>query len=138
MDGVCDLLHYGHIRAFINAKSKGDFLIVGIHNNETVESYKRRPIMNMDERIEMVKAIKYVDKVIPNAPIHITEEFIEKHQIDLVVAGDDHTDDQMNTMYSIPVKLGKFEAIPYTKTVSTTDIINRLHERIHNPNDNIC
>ena len=46
--------------------------------------------------------------------------------------GDDYSNDTIDKYYSIPIKLGKFKTISYTKTISTTDIINRLTNRILN------
>ena len=57
VDMCGDLLHYGHIRFLENAKKLGNKLIVGIHSNETIESYKRTPVCNMEERIELVKSV---------------------------------------------------------------------------------
>ena len=54
VDMCADLFHYGHVRILKNAKSLGNILVVGIHSNETIESYKRTPIMSMEERIELV------------------------------------------------------------------------------------
>ena len=69
---VADLFHYGHMNFLRQASSHGDFLLVGIHANETVESYKRTPILTMKERIASVEGCRYVDEVVPNAPLEIT------------------------------------------------------------------
>ena len=45
-------------------KSQCDYLIVGLHNDETVEQYKRIPIMSQNERQAVVEACKYVDEVL--------------------------------------------------------------------------
>ena len=42
VDMVADLFHYGHVNFLRQAKSHGDFLLVGVHSDETVESYKRK------------------------------------------------------------------------------------------------
>ena len=55
-------------------------LVVGIHSDETVESYKRRPICSMLERIECVSVCKYVDEVVPCAPLDVSEEYIAMHK----------------------------------------------------------
>ena len=55
----------------------GDKLIVGIHSDETIKKYKREPIMKMKERIAVIESCKYVDVVIPDAPLTITEEYIK-------------------------------------------------------------
>ena len=44
VDMVGDLFHYGHVEILRRAKEKGDKLIVGVHSDETVMEYKRKPI----------------------------------------------------------------------------------------------
>ena len=43
IDMVGDLFHVGHLNMFKQARTYGDYLIVGIHSDKTVESYKRKP-----------------------------------------------------------------------------------------------
>ena len=80
-DMTGDLFHYGHVNALRQCKEYGDVLIVGVHSNKSVESYKRTPIMNMDERIKVIEACKYVDEIVREAPTVITEEYIKKYNI---------------------------------------------------------
>jgi cytidyltransferase-like protein len=80
VDMVADLLHYGHInfiKKIYTYKGVEDKIYIGIHNDETVESYKRKPILTMDERIKVLENVKYIDKIIPNAPLKITADFLE-------------------------------------------------------------
>jgi len=131
-DMVADLFHYGHVEYLKNIaaqKKEGDLLYVGIHDDETVASYKRIPVMTMDERIRVVEACKYVDKVISAAPLFITEEYLQLHKIDYVFIPDNRTPAEIQQMVAIPYKFGIVKTIPYTTTISTTDIIKRL---IHN------
>jgi cytidyltransferase-like protein len=92
IDMVGDLFHYGHINALQVCKTYGDYLIVGIHNDKTVESYKRTPIMNMNERIRIIESCKYVDKIIGDAPLKVTLDYIKKHNIDFVCVPDNRRD----------------------------------------------
>jgi len=122
-----DLFHYGHVNLLKKAKQQGRNLIVGIHSDQTIESYKRKPIMTMDERIAVVEACRYVDRVIPNAPLVITEDYMKNNRIDLVVhAHPEEEDEKYQKMYSIPTKQGKFRRLGYTPTISTTSIIGRF------------
>ena len=130
VDMCADLFHYGHVRLLKSASEianrRNTRLVVGVHSDETIESYKRSPVMSMNERIEVVSACKYVDNVIPNAPLHVTEEFLEENEVELVVhahAAED--DDRYRKMYSVPDSLGKFLRLEYTDTISTTEIIKR-------------
>ena len=63
--GAFDLLHTGHALMLEEAASQCDHLIVGVQSDPSIDrSYKNRPIQGYDERVTMVKAIKYVDEVI--------------------------------------------------------------------------
>ncbi len=63
--GVFDLLHRGHVYMLENAKKMGDFLIVAIHTDECVLDYKKKiPVFTLQDRIELIKSISYVDMVL--------------------------------------------------------------------------
>jgi cytidyltransferase-like protein len=126
VDMVADLFHYGHVNFLRQARSHGDFLLVGIHADETVESYKRTPILTMKERIASVEGCRYVDEVVPNAPLEITREWIEKHNIDLIMHGDDVSSETRNTWYSVPIEMGIYQSVGYTQGISTTELISRI------------
>ena len=89
VDMVADLFHYGHVEFLGQARTLGDVLVVGIHSDETVQGYKRSPIMTMEERMRVVSACRFVDEVLPDAPLTVTADWIKRHDIDLVVHGDD-------------------------------------------------
>jgi len=86
VDMVGDLFHYGHVDFLKTIKhlSPDCILIVGVHSDKECSRYKRTPIMNIDERVSVIESCIYVDTVIPNAPLEITKEYIEKHNIDQV------------------------------------------------------
>lgn len=129
VDMVADLFHFGHVEYLKKVKNLGGIVIVGIHSDATVESYKRRPIMTMEERIRSVKECCYVDEVIPDAPLQITLDWIRQHEIDLIIHGDDISAENIESFYGIPQKLGIFMLVPYTPGISTTEIIRRVKER---------
>lgn len=123
---VADLFHFGHVNFLKQAKSQGDFLLVGVHADEAVTVYKRRPIMTMEERVASVRGCRYVDEVVPDAPITIERDWIEKHQIDLVMHGDDFSPDLEALCYKTPIEMGIYRRIAYTPGISTTEIIARI------------
>ena len=122
---VADLFHYGHVNFLRTAREHGGYLLVGVHSDETVRSYKRRPILTMDERIASVAGCRYVDEVVPYAPLTITREWIEQHDINLVVHGDDFTEEVSKRFYKTPIEMGIFRTIAYTPGISTSEILRR-------------
>jgi glycerol-3-phosphate cytidylyltransferase-like family protein len=104
---------------------------VGIVSDESAKSYKRPPIMTMEERIKAVEGCKYVDKVIADSPVTITKEFIDLHKIDLIFTPDNRTEDEIKLMLEVPYEMGIVRKVPYTNTISTTDIIKRISKRIN-------
>jgi cytidyltransferase-like protein len=125
-DLVGDLFHYGHVNFLREAKKIGDFVIVGLMSDEAVELYKRKPILTIDERRMEIEGCKYVDLVIPNCPCPVTKEFIEKYSIDYVLHGDDFSEADIEKWYSIPKSMNKLKIVPYTKGISSKEIIERI------------
>lgn len=123
--GVFDLLHEGHIRMFQNAVKCGTNLIVGVHDDKDVESYKRKPIMTHSERCFSVSSCKYVDELIEKCPLYVTEEMIKKYNIHTVVCSPEY-DSPNDLFYKIPRELGILTVLPRTDTISTSDLIKRL------------
>ncbi len=123
---VADLFHYGHVNFLKQASRHGDFLLVGIHADETVESYKRKPILTMEERVASVEGCRYVDEVVPNAPLEITREWIDKHKIDLIIHGDDVAPEVRDAWYRVPIEMGIYQSVGYTAGISTTQLISRI------------
>jgi ethanolamine-phosphate cytidylyltransferase/choline-phosphate cytidylyltransferase len=124
-----DLFHYGHVRFLERASKLGDMLVVGVHSDETVREYKRAPVMTMLERIQVIAACQFVDEVIPDAPLVVSREWIDLHQLDLVVHGDDLDEETLGMMYGDPRDLGILEIIPYANGISTTDIMERVRRQ---------
>jgi len=122
---VADLFHFGHVNFLRQAREHGDYLLVGIHGDEVVENYKRKPIFTMEERVASVEGCRYVDEVIPNAPLTVSREWIEQHRIDVVMHGDDFTDDLYELCYKTPIEMGIFRTVRYTPGISTSEIIAR-------------
>jgi cytidyltransferase-like protein len=125
-DIVGDLFHYGHVEFFKKAKELGDVLIIGVLGDDTVESYKRVPVMTVEERAAVIAACRFVDEVIVNPPLRLTEEWIQEHQIDIVAHGDDFNADTLRDQYGTALDLGIMRVTKHTDGVSTTDIIGRI------------
>lgn len=130
VDMVADLFHYGHAELLRRAHQLGDTLIVGIHSDASTAAYKREPFLTMEERIRVVESCRYVDEVIPNAPTVVTADWIERFRIDLVVHGDDFSEEELGRYYGVPIGLGIFRTVPYTGGISTGDIARRMKRRL--------
>ena len=108
---VADLFHYGHVGMLRQAKEHGDYLLVGVHADETVMSYKRRPIFSMEERVASVEGCRYVDEVVADAPLTIDRAWIERHNINLVLHGDDFSSEMEELCYRIPMAMGLYRTV---------------------------
>lgn len=62
--GYFNPLHAGHLKLLKEARKYGDYLVVIVDNDAQVKLKGSKVFMNEDERVEIVKAIKYVDKVV--------------------------------------------------------------------------
>lgn len=70
----------------------------------------------------------HVDEVLPNAPLIVDCAWIKKYNIDLVVHGDDYSQEQQEYYYKVPIKMGIFRTVAYTQGIWTTVIIRRCKE----------
>ena len=125
---VADLFHYGHVNFLRQAREHGDYLLVGVHADQAVMSYKRRPIFSMEERVASVEGCRYVDNVVSNAPLTIDLAWIEQHDIDLIMHGDDVSSEMEELWYKIPIELGIYRSVGYTPGISTSEIIARIRK----------
>jgi len=120
IDGVFDLFHRGHLESIIKAKNvlnepNNTYLIVGVVSDEDCASYKRNPIINESDRVEIIKYIVGVDKVIFPCPLVVSMDFIISNNIDLVVHGfSNDTDREKQKEFFTEIKYnGCFQEIEY-------------------------
>lgn len=87
VDGSFDIFHPGHIELLIKAKKLGNYLIVGVHEDQCVNQYlgSQYPLNTLHERVLNLLACKHVDDVIIGAPFKITERLIRNLNISVVV-----------------------------------------------------
>jgi glycerol-3-phosphate cytidylyltransferase len=127
--GVFDLFHYGHARFLQSANAFGR-VVVAVNTDDFVASYKRRPVMNLWERMEMVRQCRYVWKAIVNFGNEDSRPAILTVHPTYIAHGDDWTGDSYYKIMGFDQEWLddngiKMLYLPYTKSVSTTDIIGR-------------
>ena len=135
-DMCADLCHYGHFIFISNLykitqsvyPDQDIQVIVGIHSDETIASYKRTPIQTMEERMNMVSFHSNVMTVIPNAPLIVTNEYLALHNINHLGVGGGKDTATLEHMYGA-INVPK-SYIPYTNTVSTTELIQRCANHV--------
>jgi len=92
VNGTFDVMHLGHIKLLEFAKSLGNFLIVGIDQDNRVKQLKgqTRPINNCQNRMEFLKSIKYVDSVVTFGTDAELTDHIRIFKPQVMVVGSDY------------------------------------------------
>jgi len=129
------LFHVGHIEILELAKKEGDYLIVGVYDDQTVNSYqgKNLPIMNLYERVLGVLSCRYVDEVVIGAPIVVTKEIIDSLKIQTVVCGTTPHSYPSSSPdpYKVPKDLGILKELKSPSKLATPQVIDRILENHH-------
>lgn len=88
-----DLFHAGHIKMLEEAKSKCDYLIVGLQTDPTLDRpNKNKPIQTVVERYIQLKGCKFVDEIVPYATEQDLEDILQSFQIDIRIVGDEYSE----------------------------------------------
>ena len=86
-----DLLHSGHVQMLRDAKEQCDYLIVGLQTDPTIDRpEKNRPIQTVVERYTQLKAVGYVDEIIPYATEQDLEDILSMYHINVRVLGEEY------------------------------------------------
>jgi glycerol-1-phosphate dehydrogenase [NAD(P)+] len=139
--GVFDLFHKGHIEFLRRAKALGERLIVAVNGDEMVASYKRKPFFNEQDRLDIIKACKYVDEAfIING--YDNKEYIEKYDVDAIVHGDDwekksYMKQICATEEYLKARKTELVLLPYTSGISTSSLIKQIKEKKEHYNQSV-
>lgn len=120
--GVFDMFHVGHLNILRQAKEYCEYLIVGVSTDELVQMYKHKtPIIPFKDRCEIVKAIRYVDEVVPQIDRNKIAAF-EKYNFDVMFVGDDWKGDPLFVEIECYLKAHNSNIIyfQYTPNVSSS------------------
>jgi len=103
--GAFDLLHAGHTLMLREAREQCDYLIVGIQSDPSLDRHdKNTPIQSYEERITMVRAIRYVDEVALYDTENDLLELLEKINPDVRIVGADWREKEY-TGHKLPIKV---------------------------------
>jgi len=130
--GTFDMFHIGHLNLLKRLKKMGDKLIVAISTDDFNEIKGKKVLIPYKQRKKIVKACRYVDKVIPEKNWDQKVKDIKKYNVDTFVMGDDWKDkfDFLNTSCEVVY-------LPRTKDISTTQLKKSLNMFLSLPKDDL-
>lgn len=128
-NGCFDLFHAGHAKSLKEAKDQGDVLIVGVNSDESIKKLKGpgRPIMSLEDRLNILSAIEFVDYVIPfsaESPIEIIREI----KPDILVKGGEYKPEDIVGSEIISEWGGSTYSVKMVESISTTEIIKKIKQ----------
>ena len=135
--GDYDLFHIGHLNLLKNAKGMCDKLIVGVTVDELVAYKGKQSMIPFEDRIEIVRSIKYVDAAVPQYDMDKLSA-CKKLGADILFVGDDWYGTEKWQKYEEEFAREGIKIVyfPYTKGISSTQITKALNAvRGHNLED---
>jgi glycerol-3-phosphate cytidylyltransferase len=91
--GSFDLCHTGHVLMFKECRERCDFLYVGLQVDPSEErASKNKPVQDLFERYTQLKAVKWVDEVIPYRYEHEIVTILQALPIHIRFVGEDYID----------------------------------------------
>jgi rfaE bifunctional protein nucleotidyltransferase chain/domain len=133
-NGVFDLLHPGHTRYLSAARDLGDYLIVAVNSDQSVQAIKgtERPILSQDDRMELLAALSSVDAVVlfhEEDPLKVIE-YLMPH---VLVKGGDWSEDKIIGADAVKKAGGEVKRIPFAPGYSSTTIIEKIQGVVNRP-----
>lgn len=130
--GVFDLFHVGHLNLLCRAKERCDYLIVGVTSDELVPYKGKNAVVPLNERLEIVKAIRYVNEVRVQSTFDKLVAWHELH-FDVLFVGDDWKGSTRWRGYESQLTpLGvTVDYLPYTVHTSSTRLTAALDKLLH-------
>ena len=130
-NGCFDILHAGHVRYLAQAKTRGDKLVVGLNNDDSITRLKGkdRPINSFDQRATVLTALSAVDWVIP---FGLEEEndtptnLIQQLKPDVLVKGGDYKIDDIAGADFVLASGGTVEVLEFVNDCSTSNVISKI------------
>ena len=130
-NGCFDIVHAGHVNYLQQAKACGDYLILGLNSDASVQRLKgpQRPLNNELDRAEVIGALKAVDAVVLFEE-QTAEALIAKVKPDVYVKGGDYTLETLPEAKIVQAYGGRVEFIDMVEGRSTTNIIEKIKKTV--------
>jgi D-beta-D-heptose 7-phosphate kinase / D-beta-D-heptose 1-phosphate adenosyltransferase len=132
-NGCFDLLHVGHLRYLEKARSLGDLLVVGVNSDSSVQSLKgpKRPILPLEERMEILSGLKCVDYVTSFEELTPLEliAFLKPH---ILAKGGDWSKETIVGRELVEGWGGEVVVLPFFEANSTSNLIETILKRYAN------
>lgn len=124
MSGTFDLFHIGHLNIIKKARAECDHLIVGVHESGTWKG--KETFIPFEERLEIVKSLKYVDKALKSYPEDV--DAITHHAISKLFVGSDYLGSTRFEEYEKITSVNQVKIVyfPYTTSTSSSQLRNAL------------
>lgn len=122
--GTFDMLHVGHLALLEYCRTLGDVVAVGVASDQVVNSYKpNRPVIPLDQRMQMLKALSCVDIVKPYFELEYVSGCAELG-VDIFVVGEDwgHKSHNIDVESYLNSKGSKIVKVQYDLRTSSTQI----------------
>ena len=126
-NGVFDLLHRGHVDSLARARARGDRLVVGVNDDDSVRRLKgaSRPFASLEDRMVVLAALESVDLVAAFSE-DTPEELIRAVRPDVLVKGADYARAAIAGGDFVRSYGGQVETIELTPGRSTSKIVERI------------
>lgn len=119
---VADVMHTGHIVAIEEAKKHCDYLIVALY----CTPHRKDPVQTIYERYMQLRAVKWIDEIIPYGDEHDACTMIESLQYDVYFLGEDYKNKTWEGS-DILNRLGKeIYFLPRQHSLSSTELKNKI------------
>ena len=131
-----DVIHEGHLNIIREAKKYGD-VYVGVLSDEATVKYNKFPTISFEERMEMVKAIPDVKKVVVQKDI-MYDGIVKELHPDYIIHGDNWKEPPLKSIRDNAEKLiseygGKIIDVPYTFNGSVKRIDRKINDKLSMP-----
>ena len=134
-----DLLHAGHVQMLRNAKDQCDYLIVGLQTDPTIDrpDTKNKPVQTLVERYTQLRAVSYVDEIIPYETEADLEDILSLYNLDIQILGDEYRDKDFTGK-----DIGRKRGIEYyfnerSHRFSSSDLRKRVCDGLDKPDTNV-